>query len=148
MPKGNIKYSNEDKVRAVSLYRDDKWGFKRVAEELGCSIGTIRRWVDKAGIEHHSTPAYTAEFKEAVIADYKVSHHLSLDQLAKDYQISPNTLHRWLREAGVETRPQRPRVHNVESILEDLRGGMTKKNIAEKNGCSESWVYKVQRDFM
>jgi|GEM_PF-5037759 len=143
----NEKYTDEDRKRAISLYRDDKWGFKRVANEIGCSMGTVRRWIDSAGIDHHPGPAYTPHFKDTVISDYKISDHISLDQLAKDYEISPQTLHRWLRGAGVETRSQRPRVHNYESIIEDLKGGtLTKKEIAEKNGCSESWVYKVQRN--
>lgn len=146
MPKESRRYSKEIRKQAIRLYEKEGWGFKKIADVIGCTITTVRKWIDDAGIDHHPGPSYTKAFREQVIADYQASDHMSLDALAKEYEISPATLHRWLRQAKVKTRPQRPRVHDREKILEDLKSGeLTKKEIAEKHGCSESWVYRVQR---
>lgn len=146
MPRGNNKYPTAVRKQAIRLYDKDGWGCKKIADTIGCTPSTVRKWIDQAGIHRHDGPAYSKEFREQVIADYQASDHMSLDNLAKEYEIAPHTLHRWLRDAGIRTRPQRPRVHDRDAILADLKAGvLTKREIAEKHGCSESWVYRVQR---
>lgn len=138
-------YTEVERATALRLYKEG-WGYLAISQVIGCYPSTVKKWVDKAGLKKHPGPAYPKSFRDKVIDTYVSCKHLSLDRIAKDHKVSPTTLHRWLAEAGVPTRPHRPRVVDREGILEELKKGeLTRSQIADKFKCSESWVYRVQR---
>jgi len=142
------EYTAADRKTAIRLYKKG-WGCLRISHIIGCYPSTIKRWIEEAiakgeEIEKHPSPNYSEKFKKKVIAEYLKREDLSLDKVAKQNEIGPHTLHRWLEGAGVATRPTKPPMYDRDAIIADIEAGMKKADIAAKHGCSESWVYRVQ----
>jgi len=144
MSKYKEPYTEAERKAALRLYKEG-WGCLKISDVIGCAPSTIKKWVEKAGIKKHPGPAYPQSFRKKVMDEYRKREDLSLEKVAKKNGVSPQTLHRWLERARIQTRPCRPRVVDRDGIIEELKKGeLTKKQIAEKFRCSESWVYRVQ----
>lgn len=147
---GHREYSDAEKRQAIRLYKTTDWGCLKISQVIGCYPSTIKRWVEKAinrgepGLKKKPPPNYPEKFKKQVISEYLDRKDLSLRQVAEKNEISEHTLHRWLFDAGILTRGAKPVKYDRDAILEDIKSGMQKKDIAAKHGCSESWVYRVQ----
>jgi len=142
-------YTASDRNHALRLHKEG-WGYLRISEVIGCCSSTVMRWVEDAikakvpGVKKHPRLNYSEKFKKKAIADYVARSDLSLLKVAGNHGISHHTLSRWLESAGVMTRSTKPAAYSRSAIIEDLKAGMLKKDIAVKHGCSESWVYRVQ----
>ena len=136
-------YTESDKKTAYRLYKKG-WGYLKISHVIGCAASTVRKWIVKKGLETHDSPGYPEPFKKKVTEEYVERKDLSLDKVAKKNDVSPATLRRWLAAASIPTRAQRPPTTDRESILADLAAGMKKADVAARNHCSESWVYRVQ----
>ena len=139
-----IRYTEVEKKAAYRLYRQG-WGYLKISSVIGCSASTIRKWILKKGIEPRAVSGHDSETKANAIKEYEERSDLSMEKVARKHGVAPQTLSRWLSQEGKRIRPHRPRVIDRESILEDLRAGLKKSEIARRNHCSESWVYRVQR---
>lgn len=144
-------YTSKDRKAAIRLYKKG-WGYLRISQAVGCCATTVKDWIDAAieegthGIERHKAPGYSKKFKDKVIADYlKRREEESLDKIARRHEISPATLRRWLDKKRIVTRSSRPPVYDRKAIEADIDAKLPKAKIAEKHGCSESWVYRVQQ---
>ena len=146
------EYTETDRKTAIRLYKKG-WGCLKVSQVVGCYPSTIKRWIEHAiasgtpGLEKHPSPAHPEKFRKKVIAEYLARTDQSLKKVAVANGISHHTLHRWLEREGIMTRSCRPKIYSHKKILEDIKSGMKKKDIAAKYGCSESWVYRVQAGF-
>lgn len=135
-------YTNEDRKRALRLHKKG-WGYSRIADVIGCFPSTVKKWVDAAGVPKHDGPAHSEKKKRDAVAYYK-KNMVSIKKAADHAGVHPRTMARWLRQEKVKMRKNEGRVGR-KGILADLKKGMTKRLIAKKHGCSESWVYRVQR---
>ena len=54
--------------------------------------------VDKNGIKRRARRSYTDEFKQQIVDLYKTGGHTH-DQLRREYELTPSTLTRWLRQS-------------------------------------------------
>jgi len=132
-------YTNKQKKRALDLHKKG-WGYARIAKVIGCYPSTVKDWVDDSPQKPHPGPAHSEKKKKAVI-DYYRENKVSIRKAAKEHGISPKTLSRWLDGERIV-----PRTHGKFSrkeIIEDIKSGMSKVDVARKHGCSESWVYQV-----
>jgi len=138
------EYTKSDHRTAHRLHKKG-WGYLSISQIIGCSPTTVRKWVLKKGLKPHKVSGHTEARKAKAVADYLGDETLSVDRAAKKHKVGASALARWVRAAGKKTRSQRPPIHNRESILTDLKAGLSKSEIAKKNKCSESWVYRVQK---
>lgn len=139
MPIGKT-YSKADKRQALRLHRKG-WGYSRIAEVIGCFPSTIKKWVEAAGQPKHPGPKYPPSKRKLALDWYK-KNDASVSVAASRFEIHPRTLSRWLKEEGVKLRTAQG--IDRAAVLEDIRSGMKKKDIAKKYNCSESWVYRIQ----
>jgi transposase-like protein len=137
-------YTAEDKKTAYRLHRKG-WGYLKISGIIGCSASTVRKWILQKGLETRPVSGYPEEFKAQVMKEYVDRPDLSLEKVAKKHGVGAAALSRWLYAAGLPVRPTRPRVVDRDAIVRDLKSGMKKSDIALRNHCSESWVYRIQR---
>jgi transposase-like protein len=139
------QYTQSDKRNAARLYKEKKWGYLRISQVIGCSRTTVRDWILEAEIKPRPAPGHKKKFRTKVMNEYARREDLSLKKVAKKNGIGEATLSRWLSNAKKNTRPQRPRIVDRDAIMEDIEAGLPKAEIADRNHCSVSWVYQVQR---
>ena len=139
MPVGKT-YSKAERRQALRLHRKG-WGYSRIAEVIGCFPSTIKKWIEAAGQPKHPGPKYPDAERKLALEWYK-KNDVSVSVAAKEFQVHPRTLSRWLKDDGVAIRNP----HGIDrgAILQDIRSGMKKSDIAKKYNCSESWVYRIQ----
>ena len=135
------QYTKKERARALRLHKKG-WGYARISKEIGCFPSTVKKWVDASGQTKNPGPRHSDEKRKAAIAYYK-DNVVSIRAAADEAGISPKTMARWLSEATVATRAWSK--VGRKGIVEDLLMGMSKKDIAKKYSCSESWVYRVER---
>lgn len=135
-------YSDDDRAHALKLHRKG-WGYNRIADVIGCFPSTVKKWVEKAGQAKHPGPKYP-DAKRRKSVEYYKNNKVSIREAAERAGVHPRTMARWIREAKVKVREMEGRVGRA-GILADLKAGMSKREIAKKHKCSESWVYRVQR---
>jgi transposase-like protein len=137
-------YTNEDRKTVYRLHRKG-WGYLKISQVIGCSPSTVRKWILQKGIEPREASGHSDDTKKAAMDEYVKRTDLSLDKVAKRHSVGPAALSRWLHDAGIPVRPTRPRIISREAIVADLEAGLKKEDIARRNNCSESWVYRIQR---
>ncbi len=115
-----------------------------MSQIIGCYPSTIKGWIEDAGIKKNASPSYPKQFRKKVVAEYLARTDLSMKKVADKNGVNHHTLFRWLSDAGIVPRASRPRMYDLEGIEADLTAGMTCPEVADKHGCSESWVYRVQ----
>ena len=54
--------------------------------------------IDKNGIKRRARRTYTDEFKRQIVTLYETGGHTH-DQLCREYELTPSTLTRWLRQS-------------------------------------------------
>jgi len=135
-------YTKEQRTKALRLHKKG-WGYARIASDIGCFPSTVKKWVDSAGVAKHPGPAYSSAKKKAAV-DYYKNNTVSIKKAADHAGVHTRTMTRWLEESKVKTRTIEGRVGR-KGIIKDLKSGMSKRAIAKKHKCSESWVYRVQR---
>ena len=138
-----IEYPAVNIRQALRLYKKG-WGCKRISYIIGCYPSTVKRWVEKAGLDKHPGPAHPKALRKKLIAEYQRRTDMSLERLAREHGVGHESLRRWLRDAKVPIRSQRPTMFNRDAILADIKEGLPKGDIASRHGCSESWVYRIQ----
>ena len=134
------QYTKKERTRALRLHKNG-WGYTRISKEIGCFPSTVKKWVEAKGQKKNPGPKHSDEKRKTAIAYYK-DNVVSIRAAADEAGISPKTMARWLSEATVVTRAWSK--IGREGIVKDLKAGMSKKAIAKKHSCSESWVYRVQ----
>ena len=137
-------YDEADRQLARNLYLIKGWGYLIISKIIGCSTYTIRKWIIDSGIEPRKVSGHSDEIKATAIKYYVEHPDLSMKKIAVAHHVCPATLSRWLHSAKIPVRAQRPRAIDRDGIIKDLESGMEKSKIAERNNCSERWVYKVQ----
>ena len=135
------QYPKAARKQALRLHKGG-WGYKRIADVIECFPSTIKKWVEAAGQEKHPSPKYPKRKREMAVGHY-ADNDVSIAATAKKFDVHPRTLARWLREENVEIKSK---LISRKDVLADISAGMTKREIAEKYACSESWVYKIQSD--
>ena len=138
----NKTYTKEQRSRALRLHKKG-WGYARIASDIGCFPSTVKKWVDHAGSPKHPGPAHSTEKKKAAL-DYYKKNTVSIKKAADHAGVHTRTMTRWLEEGKVKIKKVEGRVGR-KGIVRDLKAGMSKRAIAKKHECSESWVYRVQR---
>jgi uncharacterized protein YjcR len=133
-------YSKADRRQALRLHRKG-WGYARIADVIGCFPSTIKKWIEAEGVPKHPGPKRSDQDRRRAVDWYR-NNSVSVSAAASRFGVHSRTLSRWLREDGVPIHTAKGVDRNA--ILNDIRAGMKKKDIASKHGCSESWVYKVQ----
>lgn len=132
------RYSEEEKQRAIELY-ESGLGFWKVAKEFGCYPSTVKKWVEKAGVQKHSQNKHSDELKQKAVEYYKTHDH-SITDVGYIFGIAKSTLEKWIYEAGIaKGRFQ----FDHDKILEDLKT-MSGTDVAVKYGCSESLVSMIK----
>ncbi len=137
-------YTEVDRNAAVRLHRKG-WGYLKISQVIGCAPSTARKWILKAGVDTHSRIDHAKDTRAKAIEFYVAHPEISMKKVAVKHGVYPATLSKWLCAEGVARRPHRPRMVSKEGILSDLKLGYSKKDIAQRNNCSESWVYRIQR---
>ena len=140
-----IRYSKADRQQAARLYKKG-WGYKRIADVIGCYPSTIKQWVEAAKLEKHPGPAHTAEKRRAAITLYEKNPNMSLEEAAFHMGVNGVTLSRWIKADGIAIHPQQRvrRVFDHEAIRKDLSKGMVGVEVALKHKCSESLVSRIK----
>lgn len=134
------QYTKKERSRALRLHKKG-WGYERISKEIGCFPSTVKKWVDASGQTKNPGPRHSDEKRNAAV-DYYKNNEVSIRAAARNAKVSPKTMARWLDDEDVATRVLW-KVGRKE-IIKDLEAGMSKKAIAKKHNCSESWVYRVQ----
>jgi len=139
-----MRYCQSEKDAAIRLYRKG-WGYLRISQVVGCSASTIRKWIVASGeCESSERSRRHPEDLKVKAVDYYLSEGLSLKRAALHFGVGEATLRRWVIQSGNITRKKRPDVLDNKGILQDLRDGIPKAEIARRRSCSETWVYRVQ----
>jgi transposase len=102
-----VKYSAEDKIRAVQLYLHGKDGGNKVAKQLGVSRGQFWNWVNQ--YKHHGEKAFnkgftnhSAQYKLDVL-QYMYDNGTSICETAAIFNIpSPSSILMWSRHVEEE----------------------------------------------
>lgn len=113
-------YQNESVLR--EKYCEEKQTVSGIAEEFGCSHGTILRWLGKHDIETRSRGGgvkYPRLWNEEWLRAKYIDEELSTQDIADIVGCSKSQAKRRVRESGIETRPSHPlpkddRVHDNE----------------------------------
>lgn len=135
------RYSDKDKEYAIERHAEG-WGYNKIADVLGCSPTTIRKWILDEGISPRSGPAIPNEIVKKAIDRYTEGNE-SIAHIAREMGITPVTVSRWLNKNGVSIRHNTGRVNRSE-VLKDIKDGMKKEDIAKKHKCSVSNIYRIQ----
>jgi transposase-like protein len=131
-------YTPEERTRAIELYSEG-WGYRKIASAFGCAESTVKKWVERAGLEKNPKPDHDVRTRNAAVSYYKRHPEASIAATARKYKVHPKTMARWLDRSNVEIRPA-PMKFSRKEILADIESGMSGAAIARKHGCSESYV--------
>lgn len=99
------KFSYEEKVKIVSEYINDIYGFREICRRYNLSQTALKDWkrlyetFGWSGLETGSkTTHYSKETKEAAVRDY-LSDELTFSEILKKYRIRSGTqLKRWIKK--------------------------------------------------
>lgn len=77
-----------------------------IAEELGCSLHTISRWLKKHDIpqKHYPTRSPETLHDEKVVRELYVKRGMTLYEIADEVGCAQKTVWNWLMRHGIETR--------------------------------------------
>ncbi len=132
----NKRYTDAQRKRAMKLYAKG-YGYLRIAQIFDCTESTVRKWVEKAGLEKHPKPDHSKRKRRNAVHFYQNSD-VTVTACARKYKVSTKTMARWLRQEGVEARKPKG-IFDRKGILNDLKG-MSGAAVARKHGCSQSYV--------
>lgn len=103
------KYKNAEWLR--ERYWDDGLDTYEIADLCACDQGTIRRWMERLGIERRSrgknANPKTAKYKDA---DWLESRYYeegtSIRDIADSCEVDVSTIYYWIEKLDIETRPR------------------------------------------
>ena len=128
-----LKEKEEIKKKVIELFNKGKT-YQQIADEIGCSHGTIGRYLKKWGIEKEKVDI--EQQKDRIIElfnDGKTQQHI-----ADEIGCSKATIGRYLRQWGIEK--ENPIEQQKDLIIELFNEGYTQQQIADEIGCSQGTI--------
>lgn len=165
----NTKFSKEVKIEACKKYHNGEDSFSRIAKDIGCNEGVLRRWYYKY-IEHGASvfdsypnnKSYDKEFKLYIIELYQSGKNSTLELSAK-YNLTNSMVENWIKKYnnGIEIKSYDPkgdvytmkaRKTTYEERLEIVKwvisNDMNYKEAANQYGVNYAIVYKWTRSYL
>lgn len=163
------KYSKEIKIKACHDYEKGYSNFKEIADEIGATIETVRRWHLRY-MEHGSSVfetskrnrAYSKDFKLSVIEEYTVGKY-SLPNLSAKHNIATGVIRGWVNKwyNGIEIKDYDPKgdiytmksrkttfEERVEIVKWVIENNMNYKDAADKYAITYALIYKWTRAYL
>lgn len=95
----DVPWRSEELMR--KLYYDYDLTWRKIAEILDCSTGTVSNWIDKHEIETGNDIKRPSNLE---LRKMYVENHLSGPAIARKLEVRSSTVYEWLREANIEVR--------------------------------------------
>ena len=105
--------STPDKLQDSSWleeqYTNQMKKISEIASELGCSVNTISRWLDRHAIETQQGGLTPPKLTDSEwLEEQYLDHRRSTRDIAAEIGCSQKAVSDWLHEHGIETRPNAP----------------------------------------
>jgi transposase-like protein len=87
------------------MYREEKMSMGAIAEELGASMTTISRFMDRAGIERREKPDYYEDRNyrdEEWLREEFVGEGRSTTEIADECDVTRHTIRNWVNEFNLQ----------------------------------------------
>ncbi|MFB6233450.1 MAG: helix-turn-helix domain-containing protein [Haloarculaceae archaeon] len=94
-----VPWRSEELMR--KLYNDYDLTWRKIAEILDCSTGTVSNWIDNHGINTSDDVNRPSNLE---LRKMYVDNHLSGPEIARKLEVRSSTVYDWLREANIEVR--------------------------------------------
>lgn len=105
---------------------------------------TVRKWILKAN--NISTlgiaDRYSQKFKQQIINEY-VNTNISINQLAKKYNLEYTTVYSWLKKNNINIRNSHKKEVNDQDIIQAYNTGLSILQINKKFHISNKYIIKV-----
>lgn len=102
------KLTRHQELEAVKMYTEENMSVAAVSREFGVNRETLNRLLKRHGVAPSPRGAGKLRKLPQVTVDYAVSLYLNgspCEQVAVDFGVAPETITRWVREAGGAVRP-------------------------------------------
>ncbi len=112
-----------DRDKLYEIYKERGLTQKEVADEWGCSCTTVRKWIEKHGIQKHDHDELVSEaltnhnegdhlwHDEKTLSEMYVEREMSTIDIADELGCSPSTIRRRLDEYNIPIRDRSEAVH-------------------------------------
>lgn len=163
------KYSKEVKIKACKDYEEGHVSFKGIADEIGSTEETIRRWYltykehgPSAFDTSSRNQSYSRKFKLSVVEEY-TSGKYSMTDLAAKYNITYSVVRVWINKwyNGIEIEDYDPKgdvytmkyrkttfEERLEIVKWVIENNMRYKDAADKYSITYALVYKWTKAYI
>jgi len=103
---GNTNAPWRDEATLRQKYCVEEKSLSKVGEELGCSSGTVKNWLDKFGIDTRPAPgeAERAYHDKELLRRLYVDEGLSTLEISRKLDCSKFSIQKWMKRYGIEMR--------------------------------------------